>query len=94
MKHFAHPNPINTHMSYFEEYINHGDPEKKERANLWRIAIGLQQVDGLKVSAHLIEIARQHIEGDITIAEVKGRIDAYYKRSASRETTKEDNTGG
>ena len=45
-----------------------------------KTAIGLQKVDGLKPSDYLIETARQNIEGDITIEEVKLRIDSYYKQ--------------
>ena len=40
--------PIN--IEDFDEYIRQGDPQKKERAEAWRVAIGLQDVDGLKVS--------------------------------------------
>ena len=29
----------------FDEYIRQGDPQKKERAEAWRVAIGLQAVD-------------------------------------------------
>ena len=36
----------------FDEYIRQGDPQKKERAEAWRVAIGLQTVDGLKVSGY------------------------------------------
>ena len=43
------------------------------------MAIGLQQVDGLKPSAYLIETAIQNIEGEITIKEAINRIDAYYE---------------
>lgn len=49
-------------------------PEQKERAENWQIAIGLQDVDNLKVSQVLIELARRHIEGKITIEEVEQRI--------------------
>lgn len=42
----------------FDEYIRQGDPQKKERAEAWRMAIGLQDVDGLKVSDYLLELAR------------------------------------
>ena len=66
------------HMNDFEEYIKQGEPEKKEKAYAWRTAIGLQDVDGLKPSAYLIETARRNIEGEITIAEVKERINRYY----------------
>ena len=58
----------------FEEYIKTGTPEQKERAENWQIAIGLQDVDNLKVSQVLIELARRHIEGKITIEEVEQRI--------------------
>lgn len=58
----------------FEEYIKNGTPEQKERAENWQIAIGLQDVDNLKVSQVLIELARRHIEGKITIEEVEQRI--------------------
>jgi hypothetical protein len=50
----------------FEEYIKQGEPDKKEKGIIWQTAIGLQQVDGLKLSTYLIETAKQHIEGDIT----------------------------
>ena len=64
----------------FEEYINQGDPDKKERAINWRTAIGLQAVDGLWVSNFLIEIARRNIEGEITIDEAQKLIEAHYQK--------------
>jgi fido (protein-threonine AMPylation protein)/biotin operon repressor len=67
-------------MDNFEEYLRQGEPEKVEKAKDWKTAIGLQQVDGLKPSDYLIETARQNIEGDITIEEVKQRIDRYYRQ--------------
>ncbi len=67
-------------MDNFEEYLRQGEPEKAEKAKVWKTAIGLQQVDGLKPSDYLIATARQNIEGDITIEEVKQRIDSYYKQ--------------
>ena len=38
----------------FDEYIRQGNPQKKERAESWRVAIGFQAVDGLKVSDYLL----------------------------------------
>ena len=32
----------------FDEYIWQGEPQKCERAEAWRVAIGLQAVDGLR----------------------------------------------
>ena len=46
----------------FDEYIRQGKPQKKERAEAWRVAIGLQAVDGLKVSDYLLELARRNID--------------------------------
>jgi fido (protein-threonine AMPylation protein) len=66
-------------MDNFEEYLRQGEPNKAEKAKVWKTAIGLQQIDGLKPSNYLIQTAKQNIEGDITIDEVKQRIDSYYK---------------
>jgi len=35
-------------MNNFEEYLRQGEPNKSEKAKVWKMAIGLQQVDGLK----------------------------------------------
>lgn len=67
-------------MNNFDEYFQQGEPDKVEKVNNWKTAIGLQQVDGLKPSDYLIETARQNIEGYITIEEVKERLDSYYKQ--------------
>ena len=77
-------------MENFDEYIRQGEPNKSEKAKVWKTAIGLQQVDGLKPSDYLIETAKQNIEGDITIEEVKKRIDTYYKQHPTK--TEEDRT--
>ena len=66
-------------MMDFEEYIRQGEPSRAERAQAWRTAIGLQDVDGLKPSAYLIDTAREHIEGDISLREVRQRIESYYE---------------
>lgn len=65
-------------MSDFDEYIKQGEPQKREKGYAWQTAIGLQAVDGLKPSEYLIETARKHIEGDITIDEVQQLIKSYY----------------
>lgn len=66
-------------MGNFEEYLRQGEPSKREKAKVWKAAIGLQLVDGLKPSDYLIQTAKENIEGDITIGEVKQRLDSYYK---------------
>ncbi|MBS1759683.1 MAG: Fic family protein [Bacteroidetes bacterium] len=77
-------------MENFDEYLRQGEPNKAEKAKVWKTAIGLQQVDGLKPSEYLIETAKQNIEGDITINEVKKRIDSYYQQHPTK--TDEDRT--
>ena len=71
-------------MSEFDEYIRRGEPGKEEKARAWQTAIGLQDVDGLKPSAYLIETAKKHIEGYITIDDVKFLLDSYYKSKTAR----------
>lgn len=73
-------------MDNFEEYLRQDEPNKAEKAKVWKTAIGLQQVDGLKPSDYLIATARQNIEGYISIEEVKQRIDTYYKQHPVKET--------
>ncbi len=64
----------------FDEYLRQGEPNKVEKAKVWKTAIGLQQVDGISPSNYLIETAKQNIEGNISIEEVKQRIDSYYEQ--------------
>lgn len=71
-------------MNDFEEYIRQGEPQKREKGYAWQTAIGLQAVDALKPSEYLIQTARQHIEGDITIEEAKQLIDSYYQSKTVR----------
>lgn len=62
----------------FDEYIRQGEPAKRERADAWRVAIGLQAVDGLKTSEYLQETARRNIEGEITIDQAREMVKQYY----------------
>ncbi|MDE6345695.1 MAG: Fic family protein [Muribaculaceae bacterium] len=77
-------------MSEFDEYIVHGEPGQREKADAWQTAIGLQDVDGLKVSSYLLDTARQHIEGDISIDEARERIKAYYETKSGHDTVDEE----
>ena len=66
------------------EYIRQGEPQKRERSEAWKVAIGLQQVDRLQTSEYLLETAKRHIEGNISINEAKQLIDSYYKSVSGR----------
>lgn len=68
-----------------EEYIRQGEPEQAEKSEAWQIAIGLQQVDGLKTSAYLMDTAKEHIEGRISIDEAQKRIQSYYEERTDRK---------
>ena len=77
----------------FDENIRQGEPQKKERAEAWRVAIGLQAVDGLKVSDYLLELARRNIEGEISMEEVDKLLDEYYEeKHRIRDTWREYET--
>jgi len=74
-------------MALFDEYKTSKDPAKRERAENWGIAIGLNAAEGLAVSPHLIELARKNIEGEITIAEVNARLAERYPTKPTSYTT-------
>ena len=73
-----------------EEYIRQGEPEQAEKSEAWQIAIGLQQVDGLKTSAYLLDTAKEHIEGKISIDEAQKRIQSYYEERTDRKETEDE----
>ena len=74
----------------FNEYIKASEPHKRERAEAWRVAIGLQAVDGLHVSEYLKQTARKHIEGEITIDEAREQIKQYYISKTSHDDDDEE----
>ena len=76
-------------MGLFDEYKNHPDKDVRERAGNWSTAIGLQDVDGLNVSEFLIQLARQQIEGKITMDEVTQRLNEHYKHRKLYSSTYE-----
>lgn len=75
-----------------DEYIRQGEPQQRERSEAWKVAIGLQQVDRLQTSDYLLDTAKRHIEGDISISEAKELIDSYYKSASGRKETENERT--
>ena len=73
-----------------EEYIRQGEPDKIEKSEAWQTAIGLQAVDGLKTSAYLLDTAKEHIEGKISIDDAQKRIQSYYEQRADRIETEDE----
>lgn len=74
----------------FEAYERASEPHKREKASAWRTAIGLQDVDGLRVSDYLKETAVKHIEGDITIDDVRDQLQTYYLSKTTRDQSDQD----
>ena len=74
----------------FDEYIRQGEPSQREKAGYWQAAIGLQAVDGLKVSSYLQKTACRHIEGDITIDEACELVNQYYITKTAHDANDED----
>ena len=72
-------------MQDFDEYLVAGEPGKRERAYGWVTAIGLQDVDGLKVSKYLLDVAKRNIEGEISGVEARQIIDEYYETKLGRD---------
>lgn len=73
-----------------EEYIKQGEPDKAEKSEAWQTAIGLQAVDGLNTSDYLLNTAKEHIEGKITIDEAQKRIHSYYEQRSVRTETENE----
>ena len=74
----------------FDEYIVASEPHKRERAEAWKVAIGLQAVDGLQVSEYLKQTARRHIEGEITIDDAREMVKQYYVSKTQHDEDDED----
>lgn len=73
--------------SWYEDlnaYIRLGEPRMKKKAAIWQTAIGLQAVDGLKISAYLLKTAKENIEGKITSKEANAQISNYYEDGCDR----------
>ncbi len=73
-----------------EGYIKQGEPGQIEKSKAWQTAIGLQAVDGLKTSAYLLDTAKEHIEGKISIDEAQNRIHSYYEQRNERTEIEND----
>ena len=75
-----------------DEYIKQGEPNKVEKSKSWKTAIGLQDVDGLKISSYLLGTAKEHIEGKIDIKTAQKRVISYYEERKNREKIEEEET--
>lgn len=60
------------------------EPNQRAKSESWQAAIGLQDVDGLKISPYLLETAKKNIDGELSFYEARERIDAYYQIQSSQ----------
>jgi len=81
--------PKKEHLG-FDEYLRQGEPQQREKAALWRTAIGLQQVDGLSPSEFLLSEAQRNIEGEISIEEVQKQLRSYYETKSVKDAGDDD----
>ena len=72
-------------LKQFENYYLSHKPSERERAENWAIAIGLQKVDGLTPSKHLISVAKKHIEGKISSDKAVQLVDRYYETKTGHD---------
>ena len=75
---------------YFSEYKKQGEPDKRTRAENWGVAIGLQMVDNLTPSKYLIDIAKDNIEGKISVYDAEREINRYYRENAATTQKEQD----
>lgn len=78
-------------MSEFDAYYeSEREPEKKSRYENWAAAKGMQAVDGLRTSGYLDDIARQHIEGNISSYEAAKLVESYYEVKSDRSVISDE----
>ena len=77
-------------LKEFENYYIAKKAGLRERAENWAVAIGLQRVDGLRPSKYLIEIAKKHIEGEISDVEATSLVDKYYESKVGHDAPEDE----
>lgn len=73
----------------FKTSMDHDDYPTKEGSFAWLTGIGLQEVDGLKVSPFLMNLAKDNIEGKIGLEEVGELIEEHYGNNTSSDRQEE-----
>lgn len=58
---------------------------KEEKYYSWLTAVGIQEVDGIKTSGYLLDIANQNINDKISIDQAIGLIEQYYTERDARQ---------
>lgn len=66
----------------YDKVLDESNPNIKQL--YWDIAFGLQEVDGLKPSKYMIELAKEHVDGKKTYKQVQEEITSYYKKNEEK----------
>lgn len=71
----------------FDEYIRQGEPDQKEKAGYWQAAIGLQAVDGLKVSGylHIHPTEEWSVQPNLATPQVSPQVSPQVTRQVTRQ---------
>ncbi len=85
---------MNTEKEYdssTNEYIVISEPDEKYTKQLyWDMAIGLQKVDNLNPSKYLKILLKNNVDGNMTIDEVKEKLNEYYTVMKDENKINED----
>lgn len=68
-----------------EEYLRESEPDTRIKGYAWHTAIGLQDVDRLKTSDYLKDMAIRNIKGEISFAEADSLLQAYYDKKPKQD---------
>lgn len=63
-------------------------PEQARLAQVWSVAVGLQDAEGLKPSTTLLALALEHIAGRMTMAEVRVRMRVFHTQTRTKKRAK------
>ncbi len=68
----------NENFRELEELSHSDNPEIGEKAGNWLIAVGLQDVAGLRVSPFLLDLAVRNVKGELSSEDVSRLLDEHY----------------
>lgn len=79
----------NEKMEEFKYEVISETKSSKIKQLYWNIAFGLQEVDNLKPSSYMIDLAKENVKGNIKYDEVSSKIHEYYQSNNENSDEKE-----
>lgn len=74
----------------FDTLIRENNPLQRLLATSWQAAIGLQDVDGLRPSEYLLDLAKRNVKTEITLQDCRSLIDSHYLSAVDHSLRKEE----